>query len=281
MTWHVDTPLLDRYVSDALSDAGMASVEMHVTTCASCRSLVATRADRTAKARVKQALDERLDTVPAGWMERALQKAHVNEADARIMRVALALHGSWLVACVLILAFVALATTTGPERAGLAVFLVAAPLVPLAGVGLAYGPRVDPTFEIATAATLPGIRIVLLRALAVTAPALPAIALLSLFLPVGPLAFAWLLPGVGLATASLALGTLMPLARAATGLGVLWLLGAGVGLAGERRGGTEVLVQSFAAFRPSGQVLFALLSAASLMLVTLRRAHFEPREVIR
>jgi hypothetical protein len=111
--------------------------------------------------------------------------------------------------------------------------------------------------------------------LAVTAPAIPAIVFLSLVFPIGPLAFAWLLPAVGLATASLALGTVIPLARAATALAALWLIAAGIGLAGAGRSGAEVLVTGFAAFRPSGQLLFALLSAVSLLLVTLRRAEFE------
>ena len=275
MTWHVDTAMLQRYASEALSPAGMASVEMHVTNCESCRSHVASRGDASAQARVKHALDEHLDTPPSGWVERAARLAGLNDADARIAGAALALHGSWLVACVLTLAFVVLATTTGLERAGLAAFLVAAPLVPLAGVALAYGPRVDPTFEIATAATVSGARVVALRTLAVTAPAIPAIAVLSLFLPVGPLAFAWLLPALGLAAASLALGTLMPLGRAATGLATLWLLGAGVGLAGAPRTNGEAFVRGIAAFGPSGQLLFASLAALSLVVVALRRAEFE------
>lgn len=275
MTWHVDTALLDRYASDALSAAGMASVEMHVTSCEHCRAQVTTRADAAAQARVKLFLDEHLDTPPVGRLERALHLAGLRDADARVIGATLTLHGSWLVACVLALAFVVLATTTGPERAGLAAFLIAAPLVPLAGVAVAYGPRVDPTFEIATAATLPGARIVALRTMAVTAPAIPAVAVLSLFLPVGPLAFAWLLPALGLAAASLALGTLMPLARAATGLATLWLLGAGVGLAGAPRTSGEAFVRGIAAFRPSGQLLFASLAAVSFVLVALRRAEFE------
>ena len=197
MNWHVDTALLERYTSDQLSDAGMASVEMHVSNCPRCRTLVTGRADDGARARVKGVIDERLDTAPSSWMERALGRAGVDDADAPIVGATLALHGSWLAACLLTLAFVVVATTTGPERIGLAAFLVAAPLVPLAGVGLAYGPRVDPTHEIATAASLPGARLVLLRTLAVTAPVIPAIAVLSLFLPVGPLAFARLLPAWG------------------------------------------------------------------------------------
>ena len=275
MTWHVDTDLLDRYASEALSAAGMASVEMHMTSCERCRSQVAARADGAAQTRVKLCLDERLDTPPAGWLERALRLGGLSDSDARIIGATLALHGSWLLASVLTLAFVVLATATGPERAGLAAFLVAAPLVPLVGVALAYGPRVDPTFEIATAATLPGARIVALRTVAVTAPAIPAIAVLSLFLPVGPLAFAWVVPALGLAAATLALGTLMSLAHAATGLAALWVVGAGVGLAGAPRTSGEAFVRGIAAFRPSGQLLFAALAAVSFVLVTVRRADFE------
>ena len=275
MTWHVDAALLERYASDRLSAAGMASVEMHVTSCEQCRSQVAARGDGPAQARVKLSLDEHLDTPPAGWLERALRLGGLRDSDARIIGATLALHGSWLVASVLTLAFVVLATTTGPERAGLAAFLVAAPLVPLAGVALAYGPRVDPTFEIATAATLPGARIVALRTVAVTAPAIPAISVLSLFLPVGPLAFAWVLPALGLAAATLALGTLMPLARAATGLAALWVVGAGVGLAGAPRTSAQAFVSGIAAFRPTGQLLFAARAAVSFLLAALRRAEFE------
>lgn len=275
MTWHIDTQLLDRYASEELSAAGMASVEMHVTNCGVCRSQVAAGADTSVQDRVKHALDDRLDTPPAGWIERALRVGGLSEADARIVGATLALHGSWLVACLLTLGFVVMAATAGPERAALAAFLVAAPLVPLAGVALAYGPRVDPTFEIATAATMPGARIVVLRTLAVTAPAIPAIALLSLLLPVGPLSFAWLLPALGLATATLALGTIMPVVHAATGLAALWLAGAGVGLAGAPRTSAEAFVGGLAAFRPSGQVLFASLCALSLVVVALRRSELE------
>ena len=278
MSWHVDTAMLDRYVADQLSDSGMASVEMHVTTCPSCRTLVSSSAGApgaAAQERVKRAIDDRLDTSPAGWMERAMHRVGLGDADARIVGAALSLNGSWLVASVVALTLVVLATTAGPERVGLALFLVIAPLLPLAGVTLAYGPRVDPTFEIATAATVPAIRIVLLRTMAVTVPTIPAIAALSLLLPFGPLAFAWLLPALGLAAASLALGTVTSLPRATTGMAGLWVGCATVSLAGAPRVGAEEFVRAFAAFRPSGQLLFATVLAASVALTALRRAEFE------
>ena len=278
MTWHVDTDMLDRYVTAQLSDAGMASVEMHVTTCPSCRTLVSAGAGAggvAAQERVKRAIDDRLDTPPASWLERGIHRAGIGDADARIVGATLSLHGSWLVASVVALTLVVLALSAGPERTGLAVFLVLAPLIPLVGVALAYGPRVDPTFEISTAATVPGIRIVLLRTLAVTVPTIPTIAALSLMLPFGPLAFAWLLPALGLAAASLALGTVMSLSRATTGMAALWLVGATLSLAGASRASAEEFVRGFAAFRPSGQLLFASLLAASVALTVLRRAEFE------
>ena len=278
MTWHVDTAMLERYASEDLSDAAMASVEMHVTTCPGCRTLAASRGDvagRGAQDRVKLAIDERLDSPPAGWMERGLHRAGVNDVDARLVGAALSLHGPLMAASVLALTFVALASMTGPGRARLAAFLVAAPLLPLFGVALAYGPRVDPTYEIATAAPLPGFRVVLLRTLAVTVPAIPAILALSLLLPFGPLAFAWLLPALGLASASLALGTLIPLARATTGLAAGWVVGAGIALVGAPRASAEEFARGFAAFRPAGQLLFAFVLATSMVLVAMRRAEFE------
>lgn len=276
MTWHADTTLLRRYASAQLSDAGMASVEMHVTSCASCRALVAAQSDHRPIERVKLAIDERLDTPRTGWAERTLVRTGLDERDARLIGATLSLHGSWLAACVLALSFAALATSVGPERLGLAAFLVLAPLVPLLGVALAFGPRVDPTHEIATAASLPTTRIILLRTLAVTGPIMPALALLSLLLPAGwALSFAWLLPAAGLAAATLALGTVMSLNRAAAGTAVVWLAGAAVGFLTAPRASAEAFVQGFAAFGPSGQLLFVAVGAASILLAALRRAEFE------
>lgn len=278
MTWHVDTAVLRQYRSDQLSEAHMASVELHVTACAPCRSLVAAEADgatRAAQERVKQVVEDKLDVAPVAWFQRALGRMGVNDRDAGILAATLSLHGSWVGAFGLAMAFVVLAAWTGPAGAGLATFLVAAPLIPLAGVALAYGPRVDPTYEIALAASVPAARVILLRTLAVTAPALPVIVALSFLLPGGALTFAWLLPALGLATASLALGTLVPLNRAAAGLAGAWVTGAAASVTLAPRLGAEAFVRSFAAFRPSGQLLCAAVAALSVVLVALRRSDFE------
>lgn len=278
MSWHVDATLLRHYRDQELTDARMASVEMHVTSCPSCRALVATEVDgvtRVAGERVKLALDDRLDRPPAGWLAEALHRVGVNDGDAGLLTATLSLHGSWLAVLALAILFGLVAAASGPDGTGLAAFLVVAPLVPLAGVAMAYGPRVDPTHEIALAASVPAARVILLRVLAVTVPALPVMVALSLLLPGGLLAFAWLLPALGLAAASLALGTVVPLHRAAVGLAAGWAIGAAVAFAEAPRAGADAFVHRFAAFRPSGQLLFAAVAAASLVLAARRRAAFE------
>lgn len=279
MNWHLEPDDLRRYAASTLGVAQAASVEAHLLACGDCRAQVTAVADPAAvasMARVKQAVDARIDAPATSPVERVLRRLGVGRIDARIVAVTFSLLGSWLGASVVALAFAAVASATGPERAGFATFLVLAPLVPLAGVALAFGPRVDPTHELAVAAPVPSSRIVLLRALVVTVSAVAATAVLSLVLPGwSALAFAWLLPALALTGASLALGTVMHPGRAAVALGVVWLAGAGTGLVGAPRSTVESFVQGFAAFRPAGQLLAAVVAAASLATVTARHAAFE------
>jgi hypothetical protein len=279
VNWHLEPDELRRYAASTLGTARAASVEAHLVACGECRARIATVVDPAAMAsvaRVKEAIDARIDAPAVGAVERVLSRLGVGRVDARIVAVTFTLLGSWLGASVVALAFVAVASATGPERAGYATFLVLAPLVPLAGVALTFGPRVDPTHELAVAAPVPSSRIVLLRALVVTFSAVAATAALSLVLPGwSALAFAWLLPALALTGASLALGTVLHPDRAAVALGVVWLAGAGAGLVGAPRTTVASFVQGFAAFRPAGQLLAALVAVASLALVTARHAAFE------
>lgn len=279
MNWHLEPDDLRRYASSTLGGARAASVEAHLVACGECRAQIATVVDPAAMAtvaRVKQAIDARIDTPAVSPLERVLTRVGVGRVDARIVAVTFSLLGSWLGASVVALAFVAAASAAGPERAAFAAFLVLAPLVPLAGVALAFGPRVDPTHELAVAAPVPSSRIVLLRALVVTVTAVVATAAVSLVLPGwSALAFAWLLPALALTGASLAVGTLLHPGRAAVALGVVWLAGAGIGLVGAPRTSAESFVQGFAAFRPAGQLLAAAVAVLSVATVTMRHAAFE------
>jgi len=87
-------------------------------------------------------------------------------------------------------------------------FLIVAPLLPLAGVAAAYGPLVDPAYEISLAAPLGSFRLLVLRALAVVTVTTLIAAAAALALPgLDWTVAAWLLPSLGLTLAALGLAT--------------------------------------------------------------------------
>lgn len=274
MTWHADTAVLDRYARGQLDDIDAASVEAHVTRCAQCRQAVAVHVDQRALAAIKLGLDDRLDAARAGWLVRGLTAIGVPDHDARLIAGSLSLEASWCVASLAAMCFALLAATAGSSRASLGLFLVVAPLVPLVGVALAFGRRVDPTFEIAQSCPTPSIRILLVRALAVVGLTVPLLVVLSL--PFGTvLAFAWLLPTLALAAIALAAGTWVRLTHAAIGLAVLWAGFATVAFSGASRATAEAFARSDIAFQWSGQLLCAALAVVSLAVLAARRHSYE------
>jgi hypothetical protein len=274
MTWHADAAFLDRYARGQLDDLGAASVEAHVTRCAECRQAAAAYVDHRALAEIKLGLDERLDAPRAGRLVRWLTAVGVPDHDARLIAGSLSLEASWCAASLVALCFALLATAAGSSRASLGLFLVVAPLAPLAGVALAFGRRVDPTFEIAQSSPMPSVRILLVRALAVVGLTLPVLVVLSLVFGT-VLAFAWLLPALALAAAALAAGTWVRLTHAAIGLTVLWVGIATVGFSGASRATAEAFARSDLAFQWPGQLLCGLLAAVSLALLSARRHSYE------
>ncbi|WP_327220545.1 zf-HC2 domain-containing protein [Streptomyces cyaneofuscatus] len=138
-----------------------------------------------------------------------------------------ALRGAWLVALVVVaLGAVALSYGAGLGASVRPLLLVTAPVLPLAGVALSYGLHADPLYEIATSTPSGGLRLLLTRAAAVLAVSVPALTLAGAVLPVaagGPGAAAWLLPGLALTIAALALGSFVGGRRGAAAVGAAWL----------------------------------------------------------
>ncbi|MER7487712.1 zf-HC2 domain-containing protein, partial [Streptomyces sp. NPDC126497] len=167
---------------------------------------------------------------PAGIRARIRSRTHRwPSAGPRAVRVLWALgpavRGAWLPA-VLLVAVGAVALAHGAGLAHARPWLLAlAPVVPVAGVALSYGPHADPMHEITAATPSAGLRLVLMRTAAVLAVSLPLLTLAGALLPSpgAPNAAAWLLPGLALTLASLALAGYVGL-RAATALtGGGWL----------------------------------------------------------
>lgn len=137
-----------------------------------------------------------------------------------------AVRGAWLPA-VLLVALGAVALAYGADRAGVRPLLLAvAPVVPVAGVALSYGRHADPLHEITAATPSAGLRLVLTRTAAVLAVSLPLLTLAGALVPAsaGPGAAAWLLPGLALTLASLALAGFTGFRTAAAVTGGGWLV---------------------------------------------------------
>ena len=106
----------------------------------------------------------------------------------------------------------------------LAVFLALAPVVPVIGVALAYGPHADRAHEVAVAAPLSGLRLILLRTITVVAAAATVSLFTVLAAPTeGWLRLAWLLPSLATTATALALATHFGVRRATIGVAIGWL----------------------------------------------------------
>ncbi|MFD9505313.1 cupin domain-containing protein [Streptomyces mirabilis] len=142
-----------------------------------------------------------------------------------------ALRGAWAAAVALV-AVGALALAYGGGFVGTRPLLLAvAPLVPVAGVALSYGRHADPLHEIVATSPSGGLRLVLMRTAAVLAVSVPLLTAAGLLLPAtdprlpqAPAAAAWLLPGLALTLATLALSGYVGCRTASAVVGGGWLL---------------------------------------------------------
>ena len=112
----------------------------------------------------------------------------------------------------------------------LPLLLMCAPLLPLLGVAMSYGPQADPFHEVAAVSPSGGIKLLMWRTGQILAVCLPVLTLTGFLLPHGqvPLtAAAWLLPALGLTLATLVLGSWLGCGPAAVMTGGGWLLAVG------------------------------------------------------
>lgn len=162
---------------------------------------------------------------PRSHLERVLLALKVPEPTARLMAATPVLRWAWLAAVALVLLLAASAGAKEWEPGDqIAIFLALAPMVPVVGVALAYGPQSDRAHEVTVAAPLSGLRLILLRTLTVVVAAAVLSGLSVLTSPTkGWLQLAWLLPALATTTTALALGTRVGIRRAAIGVGLSWL----------------------------------------------------------
>ncbi|MFF0485135.1 zf-HC2 domain-containing protein [Streptomyces sp. NPDC004435] len=291
--WHVPADLALRYAEGSAPEPDAWSLEKHVESCGPCAARVsaAVRATSPAGPALAALRADLLHTV--GHREAATtaapSPARENRRHARAWAsparlwwaVGPALRGSWLAAVALVTGAAFALSHGAGLPAGRTWLLAAAPVLPLAGVALSYGPRADPLHELAASTPAGGLRLLLTRTVAVLAVCVPLLTAAGALLPPAgglPGAAAWLLPCLALTIGTLALGSFVGCRAAAATLGGGWLLAVAGPLLGPAAGASSVPLPYAAG--PAAQAGWAAAALAGAALLALRRRSFdllEPR----
>ncbi|HYO17624.1 MAG TPA: hypothetical protein VES02_03030, partial [Dermatophilaceae bacterium] len=262
--WHVDQPLAEAYAAGTLAVPLAASLEAHVAGCTRCQVTVGAAAPQARLETVWRELVDRVDEPRVGWFEQGLRRVGLTDGDARLAVSTPALRVAWFLSVAFLLTFAVLASQA--PRVGPDLFLLLAPVLPVLGVGVAYGPWVDPTYETTLAAPFSSVRLIVLRTGIVLVFTSGLALVAGVLLPGQGTAVVWLLPSAALVAVTLALSAwVAPLAAALATSGV-WLLGI-----------YALWVNNDSldsVFTPAAQGLaLALLAVAVLSAVLAQRAH--------
>ncbi|MDQ4059436.1 MAG: zf-HC2 domain-containing protein [Actinomycetota bacterium] len=268
MSWHAEQDILIAYAEGRIDEVSAFSLEAHLPACPSCRAALASVFNRGRLDRVWHEVVDEVDRPRGNAPERFLTSLGVPHHLARLLAATPTLRLSWVLSVAVALGFAVMAAR-GAEGGAL-VFLVLAPLVPVAGVAVAYGAVMDPVYEIGLASPTGGFRLLLIRATAVLLTSATVAGVAALGLPdAGWTAAGWLLPALALTLLTLAMSTATSAYGAAGTVATLWVVGVTV---------TEKLAaEHLASFGPDAQMLFAVITIAALLLVVARREGFEVR----
>lgn len=266
MSWHADAALLRSYAAGDPDVAAAASVEAHLLECGECRArLAGVRGPDPALERAWTGVMAGIGVPPPSPPVRLLRRLGASAADAVLLRAARSLDGAWTLATIVVIAFAALAALDGGER-GTALYLLLAPLVPVAGVVVAFA-STDPLDELTTATPYSAARLALLRTLAVSVTSVPLVVAVGAVVPaIGWLAVAWLVPAIALTLLTLAAMTWVRPVPAGAAVAVLWLMVVAAAFAG---GDPATAV----AGGPQLVHLAVALAAAAILVVRLTTAH--------
>jgi hypothetical protein len=259
--WHADDALLAGYVAGDAGPVNGASVEQHLLHCSACRARIATHLPAAPLEQVWNRIRQQAEAPAPSPVQRVLVRLGMPESDALLVAAAPSLRSSWLFGLLVCLGFVVLAAKFGGSH-GLAYFLLVAPLVPVAGVAVAFGPDVDPAYEVALPTPYSAARLVLLRTAAVLTTSLPLVVLSAVLVPgLGRAAFTWLLPALAFSVLVLAASTWFRPVQVGAVLGLGWA--AAVMTANLARDATAVL-------DPAPLVGYAAIGLVAALVLRLR-----------
>lgn len=196
-----------------------------------------------------------------------------------------ALRGPWLLALVLVaVGAVALAYGAGLGAAARPLLLVTAPVLPLAGVLVSYGRHADPLHEIAASTPSGGVGLLLTRSAVVLGVSIPALTCAGALLPAsagGPGAAAWLLPGLAMTLAALALGSYVGCRAGASVVAAGWAAAVVLPTVGAAPGGAALVAGASPYFAGPGiQLCWAAGGLVCAALIAVRRRSFDHLETL-
>jgi hypothetical protein len=218
MSWHVEPAVLAEYAEGRTGDVMSASIESHTDTCSRCRALI-----RPAEAPdVWDAIRIDVNAPRPGQLQRMAGRL-MPESDALLLAGSAMFRWAWVESIAAATLFAGFASLSSNHRSLTVLFLLIAPLLPLAAVALAYGPEVDAAYELTVAAPYPQARLLLLRSGAVLLATVPITLIAGLLLPAPDwVPTAWLLPAAALTAIAIAVGTWSETLTGATALAVGW-----------------------------------------------------------
>ena len=220
--WHLDEELARRYAENRVPGVLATSVEQHLALCSECRLLLRPVVPTERLAAVWAEVVERVEAPRVGLLERLLRRVGVDEPTARLVAVTPLLRTSWVAGTVLVLVLSLLAAEAGTQA--VALFLLLAPVLPVAGVALTFGPAADPAHEIVAGTPYSPVRLLAVRTVVVVSTTFLPAGVAAALLPVDlRLAIAWLLPALALTVGTLALSTRLAPHVAASALGIGWV----------------------------------------------------------
>jgi hypothetical protein len=275
-TWHADEAALAAYANGTLDDVRSVSLEAHLLGCDHCRESLAPFVPAGPLDGTWDAIEIALDAPKPGVVERTLVRIGVRSHVARLLAATPSLRLSWFLAegIALVTAAAAASRSSDTALAGttLFAFLVLAALAPLVGVGAAFGPGVDPTYEIGVAAPMRSDRLLFVRATAVLVTSIAiagAASLVSIDLDVS--AALWLLPALGLTLGTLAVATWWRPLAACASVGVAWLAVAAYA--------SIASTDPLAAFHAGAQFLYLVTIIASVLVLARRHDAYEGKVI--
>jgi hypothetical protein len=265
--WHVSDHELERYANHTIPTFARASVEAHLLECDRCRSALTVMHSSPARP-----IDD--DVVWARIADRIDVTMRPRRSSTTALQVSTA--SPLLVLATFAVAFgvivsVAIASAAAP-RASLPLFLMLAPLAPLLGAVVAFQTGIDPAGQLASATPLASGRLPFLRAMLSCGAALAAVAVSSIFVPVGVGDVAvWLLPGLAFTSLVVAISTWIDPSRVALALIAGWVLAVSAWSWGSRPRGIPLDLADFALEQRSVQVCLIAVTVCSAAVALARR----------